>query len=111
MSTASQYSHFDLNHWLAVKQERLRQGLPNHPERGSLQPNHPLLGTTVVDNATGRSFLVERVRKDWLQGWFLTAILNCNGSHAVAIVGIQGCVNPGIVKQFDQFQANFRTQH
>lgn len=111
MSTASYYSHFDLDHWLAVKAERNRQGLPNHPERGRLLPDHPLVGKTLVDTQSNQAYVVERVRQDWLQGWYLTAVLNSNGSHRTAVVAAPSCANPTILRQLELFQDQFRVQH
>lgn len=109
-AVATQYSHFDMNHWLAVSAERRRQGMARHPERGQLQPDHPLVGKTLVDTATNRTYVVESVRKDWLQGWYMTAMLNCEGSHRVVIVQAQPWTCPTILSQLQVFEGTFKEQ-
>ena len=107
MSNPTQFSEFSLNHWLKVSAERRRLGMAPHPERGQLLPDHPLVGRKLYYKETGEIFNVDRVRKDWLQGWFLTAVISCNGSHGLVMVESLGCANPGILRQVDLYENEY----
>lgn len=111
MSTVTHFSNFNLEHWLKVKAERIRTGLPVHPERGQEQPNHALVGQTVIDAETGRAWLVKKVKKDWMRGWFLTASIENAGSNGLLVVGSLGCQDPAVQKQLQFFEQNFQLQH
>lgn len=86
MSAIEQFSQFDTSHWMRVKAERSRLGIVRNTEAGKLLPDHPLVGRTLTDPETGNQYYVESVKKDWLQGWFLLATLNRNGSHLQCVV-------------------------
>jgi hypothetical protein len=101
------FSNFDLDHWLKVKAERARLGIERRTAKGVALTSHPLVGRTVVDTSTGKAYMVENVKKDWLQGWFLTALMNENGSHRVCVVDVLKCENPGILSEGHRFQTYF----
>jgi hypothetical protein len=107
MPSLTQFSQFSMDQWMKVRAERQRLGLEPHPERGQLQL-HPLLGQKLLHKPSGELYLVEHVRKDWLQGWFLTAVLNCNGSHRQVMVASLGCVNEAICAQVFTFENEFQ---
>ncbi|VTU42379.1 MULTISPECIES: hypothetical protein [unclassified Variovorax] len=106
---AVEYSHFDLVHWLKVKAARAQRNAfyPSH----HYVPGHPLVGKQVIDKTTGRKYVVENVRKDWLRGWFLRAQLVVNGSHRVCLIDNLCCRDAGILKEIDRFKAEFSTVH
>ena len=105
------FSYFDMEHWLRVKAERSRLGITRRTEVGLEQPGHPLVGKTLVDSTTGTSYVVERVKKDWLQGWFLTALLNAKGSHRVCIVENHSSSHPAVEQQLIEYHDAFVAQH
>ena len=105
------FSHFDLDHWLRVKAERARLGITRRVETDLELPNHPLVGQTLVDQTTGRTYRVERVKKDWFHGWFLTALLNNDGSHRMCVVETMSCTEPAVLRQLAGYQESFAPRH
>lgn len=80
MQIAQNYSFFDRNHWHRVQVERRRQGL----DRGvgqQLIPEHYLVNRVLYDTTTGRHYVVMSVRREWLNGWFVSAALRLEGSQ------------------------------
>jgi len=78
MSAVEHFSHFDMPHWVRVQAARSRFGIVRDTEAGKVLPHHPLVGRELYDPETGNTYVVESVKKDWLQGWFLRAKL-CRG--------------------------------
>lgn len=101
------YSHFNLDHWLKVKAERHRQGIVDKTARGE-QVAHALTGKRIVDKTTNKTYVVEQVKKDWLQGWFLTALMECNGSHRVCVVDSLSCADESIQRAANFFNDSFQ---
>lgn len=109
MSAIEQFSQFDMSHWLRVKAERSRLGIVSETESGKQMQNHPLVGRTLTDPETGNEYYVESVKKDWLQGWFLLAMLNRNGSHMQCVVENQSSVSPDAIRSYFKFKEMFAT--
>jgi len=107
-SPSTVFSQFNLDHWMKVKAERSRLGLARDPQRGP-QEAHPLLGKSVVDTRTGQRYLVERVSRDWFKGWFLVALMQCNGSHRTCVVSNLSCHDEGVLNQLADFKTHFQT--
>jgi hypothetical protein len=107
MSAIEQFSQFDMSHWLRVKAERSRLGIVRNTESGKQLPHHPLVGRTLTDPETGNQYYVESVKKDWLQGWFLLAKLNRNGSHLQCVVENHSSVSPDAIRSHFMFKEMF----
>lgn len=101
-----QFSYFDQAHWHKVRAVRRQLGIVSRSEVGD-RVSHPLVGKNVLDRTSGETYQVESVKKDWLQGWFYTALLSVNGSHRVCLIENKSCVNPGIVEEIEKFSQNF----
>jgi hypothetical protein len=100
------YSSWDMEHYRKVKVAREKLGLCK--VSGS-EVEHPLKGKTLVNNGTGKSYVVEKVIRNWWFGAFLTAIVNGGkDSHAVFHIENIDCVIPATINQVREFQANFR---
>ena len=102
------FESFDHDHWLVVRAERSRLGLPQDARRGVDEP-HPLTGKIVVDTRTDERYVVERVYRDWFKGWFQTALLNRNGSHRTCVVGNLSCHDEGVLDRLADFKTHFQT--
>lgn len=101
------YAHLNVEHWMRVKAERARLGLSS--PRASNEPiEHALVGLTLVDRATERRFVVESVREDWWQGWFLTALLRDEQGNAhMRVIENRSSTHPAIARQLAQFRESF----
>jgi hypothetical protein len=100
------YSSWDMEHYRKVKAAREKLGICKVPGN---EVEHPLTGKTLVHNVTGKSYVVEKVARNWWFGAFLTALVNSDkNSHAVFHVENIDCVIPSTIDQVREFQANFR---
>ncbi|MFY2597487.1 hypothetical protein ACOTHJ_15015 [Achromobacter xylosoxidans] len=80
-SSGWQYSHFNQQHWLRVRQARKDLGLPHKgPDEGVIE-GHPLVGRKLVDkNGVERTILA--VERDWYLGYGVSIYLeSSSGSH------------------------------
>jgi hypothetical protein len=105
------FSRLNTEHWLRVKAERARRGLPG--ARASSGPvDHALVGLTLVERGTDRRYVVESVREDWWQGWFLTALLHDEqGSSRLCVIENRSSTHPAIERQLAQFRESFGMPH
>jgi hypothetical protein len=105
------FSQLNLDHWLRVKAERARLGMPS-PRAKNEPIHHALVGLTLVEKVTGKHYVVESVREDWWQGWFLTALLHDEfGSSRMCIIENRSSTNPAIQRQLAQFRQDFGLTH
>lgn len=105
--TPAAYSHFNMSHWLKVKAERSRLGLTNQRQRGPGEP-HALNGRDVVDTRNGQRFHVSQVYRDWYQGWFLVALLQCDQGPRTCVVDNISCQDDSILEQLAAFKTHFQ---
>lgn len=101
------FSEVNIGHWLLVRKERERQGIPTrHPSRG-LVADHPLTGA-IFRNANGKLYTVESVRNDWLAGWVEAATLRDEqGSHATVVLRNVSSISEMMSRQADKFASDF----
>ncbi len=100
------FSQFDWSHWLKVRAERERLGLPLSSDRGA-QHDHPIVGKTLRERESGITYRVESVTKDWVMGWVFSALL-CNGnSHRRCIIEAAGCRFSDFASQAENFRRDF----
>ena len=100
------FSFLDIVHWQRVKAERTRLGLTRKTEAGPIA-DHPLVGKTVVDQTTGKLYVVERVSKEWWYGWFFSALLSTDKSHRTCFIKNISCTDSGILKSIQSFESDF----
>jgi hypothetical protein len=61
-----------------------------------------LCGKRVKNRETGKEYNVERVYKEWYGGWYIKALLECNGSHAVRAWENINCFEPITLRQIKE---------
>lgn len=101
------YSHFDPVHWSKVSAARRDQGLALSPARGQTLPGHRLAGASLVERETGHVYRVEKVYQDWYNGWFVTALIERNGSHGTCVVDSISCRDAGMLAALADFERRF----
>lgn len=80
-SSGWQYSHFDQQHWLRVRQARKDLGLPHKGADEGVIEGHPLVGRKLVDK-DGVERTILAVERDWYQGYGVSIYLESStGSH------------------------------
>ncbi len=79
------YSNFDMDHWIKVRTERIKLGLPVRSKVVYIESD--LVGKTIKNRDTQKVYTVEGVYKDWYQGWFHVAVyVDSNGSHGTVVI-------------------------
>ena len=48
--------------------------------------DHELLGLQMHNTSNGRIYHIKKVYKNWHMGWYLTALLEKNGTHRVCFI-------------------------
>jgi len=67
--------------------------------------DHPLIGTKLVYE--DKIYLVEKVNKQWYNGYYLGFLLQRNGSHLFTPFENINCENECIIKQIDQARIKY----
>lgn len=108
---AMPFSHFDAAHWHQVKAARARLGINRPTQVGQELSQHPLAKSHLTSKLSGKTYQVERVFKDWLNGWFVAAIVSNSGSHRVCIVENLSSTSPDVLAGVEQHHFEFGVQH
>jgi hypothetical protein len=99
------YSSWDMEHYRKIKAAREKLGIC---KVAGNTVEHPLTGKTLINNVTGKPYVVDKVVRNWWFGSFLTALISRGNDHAVVYVENIDCVVPSTLNQVQEFQANFR---
>lgn len=105
-STSAHFSHFDLSHWLKVKAARHQLNRDKAVNATSLQPGHDLVDRIVLDPETGKHARVLEVHRQWLDGWYLMAILVAagNGPRMARVVRNLSSEHPHVQRLAELFE-------
>lgn len=77
------FSYFDYNHYSKVRFVREQENRP-HIQHHRESSDMSLLGKTVVETSTGKSYKVDKVVEHWFMGWYrVITMVDAQGSHAV----------------------------
>ncbi|WP_126223405.1 hypothetical protein [Burkholderia ambifaria] len=84
-----------------------RSGLPT--SHYTLLPEHPLIGTTLLERFAREYYSVERVFEAWWKGTYQVAVLRaCSGDiYKVYVVGITDCLSEAIAAELALFEQRF----
>lgn len=47
--------------------------------------DHPLLGKHLLRKSDGKVFVVEKAMRQWWWGWYVSLLIQCDGSHGQAV--------------------------
>jgi hypothetical protein len=67
----------NFDHYMKVYRLRRTKETENHAIE------HPLLGQSLIDSQSGKLYLIEKVVKHWLWGWYIALLIQNNGSHCL----------------------------
>lgn len=102
------YSYFDNNHWAKVKAYRAAHNLPASPLRGA-PVEHRLVGTTLIEKASGRAYEVQQAARDWSQGWFTVLTLAVDGKTETVTADASPFCSDELQAQVQAFLARFNS--
>lgn len=80
------FSYFDHEHYSKVRLARQQKSYPHLPHSRA-SSDISLLGKTIVEISTGKSYTVDKVVEHWYLGWYrVITMIDSQGSHAVRYV-------------------------
>lgn len=95
---------FDDSHWQLVRQKRISLGLAK--EAVELQ-DYPLKQTTYQRKGGAENWTPVQVYKEWCNGDFVTAVLQCGERQVKVIIDTLDCPSTGIQKMHQWFRKEF----
>lgn len=95
---------FDNSHWELVRQKRIALGLAKEAIE---LVNHPLKNTTFNRKDSAERWTPVQLLKEWSNGDFVTAVLQCGERQVKVIVDTLDCKNTGIHKLHQRFLKEF----
>lgn len=99
---------FNFNHDLYREVRKVRERMGMEVANLNLDTFHSDIGKRVLDTENGKIYNVEDIRQHWYNGWYYTAILECNRSHAVVWWGDVNCQDDVILKGIEENRKKYQ---
>ena len=82
---------------------------PNHDDSQTNinLPDHPLLKKKLLDKETKQIYNISQVCKHWYGGWYIVLVKELNNSHGLIFWESINCINPDILNQIKESQAEY----
>lgn len=90
--------------WFNVQLAREALGLPRFQ---ATDVDSPLVGKVLRNVLNGKEYTVEWVRKEWRNGWYKRAMMDCNGSHVAFVVENESSINPDVLTSLQSYNDTF----
>ena len=100
---------YDKNHYMEVVKQRKWLGLGevDSKKRNVELKNHPLVGTKIKSKWSGKKYTVEKVNKQWFNGFYLGMLLENNGSHVFAYFENINCEDETVLENIEKTKKEF----
>ena len=100
---------YDEDHYMKVVKQRSRLGLSEADSnlRNVELKNHPLVGTKIKSKWSGKEYIVEKVNKQWFNGFYLGMLLNNNDSHVFVYFENINCEDETVLEQIEKTKREF----
>ena len=100
---------FDGDHYMKVVRERKWLGLgeADSKKRNVELKNHPLVGTKIKSKWSGKKYTVEKVNKQWFNGFYLGMLLENNGSHVFVYFENINCEDETVLEDIERTKKEF----
>lgn len=101
-------TRFNSDHYIHVRRERERQGLPVGDLNIEL-PDHPAVGRTILDRQENTTYAVESAHKHYYNGWCVVFLLRDeNDSHKTMFWENINCGESTITENFQANKTRYR---